>query len=68
MKESLHTIERQCIWKEGFQSAFDVRRNGGEATDVSFQNGVGTFNGTSSYVLYNIPILMKGMEHIRTQE
>jgi len=52
-KESLHPISgSNCIFRETLNSALAVARNGGVATDVSFANGIGTFNGSSSEINY----------------
>lgn len=49
--EAIHTIEPQSvIFSEGFQSAFDVRRNGGSPTNVSFVNGKAV--NTTGYIDY----------------
>lgn len=48
--EAIHAIERQVIFREGFQSAFQCRRNGGKPTDVSFENGKAV--NTTGYIDY----------------
>jgi len=51
MKEALHPISgSNCIFRETFQSHRLIMRNGGIATDVSLQDGVGIFIGSSSIV------------------
>jgi len=53
MKESLSSIFKAPIFRETFTDAASVLRNGGTATAVTFSNGVASFNGTSSKILYN---------------
>ncbi len=51
MKEALYPIVgSNVVFKETFNSLNDIDRNGGTPTDVSVSNGVGTFNGTTSYI------------------
>jgi len=50
MKEALTSPYNKCIFRETFS---DVRRNGGVPTAVTISNGIGSFNGTSSYIKYN---------------
>ena len=52
-KESLHTFEKSVIFRETFNSEFDVRKNGGDPVDVSFSDGIGSFNGSSSNIKYS---------------
>jgi hypothetical protein len=54
VKESLQTPYNSCIFRETFNSESSVLRNGGQITDVSFENGVGSFNGTNSKINYNL--------------
>jgi len=42
------------IFRETFNDEATVRRNGGEITAVTFAEGKGTFNGTSSKINYNL--------------
>lgn len=56
MKESIHTIEPQSVlFRETFNSAFDVRRNGGSIQGVTFING-GIITGTTSGDGINYPL------------
>jgi hypothetical protein len=52
--ESLTHIEdpRRLLFRETFADEQSVRRNGGTPTDVTFSNGKGALNGTSSYIRY----------------
>jgi len=52
--ETIYPRERQIIFHEGFQSEFNTRRFGGVPTDVTYENGIATFNGSSSYIQYNV--------------
>jgi len=54
MKEALHSPYPKLVFSETFRDEQAVRKNGGTPTDVSFSNGVGTFNGTSSKANYNL--------------
>ena len=56
MKESLAKIDQKCIFKETFSDEATTRANGGIPSNVTYQNGIGSFNGTSSYVPYNLPL------------
>lgn len=40
------------VFRETFHSSYDVARNGGAETDVAFENGVASFNGSSSYIYF----------------
>jgi hypothetical protein len=42
------------IFRETFTDSASVKKNGGEITAVSFDNGVGSFNGTNSKINYNL--------------
>ena len=55
MKESLFTIQKKPIFRETFTSEQDTMKNGGVPTAVTFFNGIGTFNGSSSYINYGNP-------------
>ena len=50
-------LDKNLIFAEYFNSEQEVRRNGGVPTDVTFDKGVAEFNGSSSDVFYNRPIL-----------
>jgi hypothetical protein len=43
-------LDKNLVFAEYFSSEQEVRRNGGIPTDVTFDNGVATFNGTSSII------------------
>ncbi len=54
MKEAPNSPYNRCIFRETFTDEQSVRRNnGGVPTDVTISNGIGSFNGTSSYIKYN---------------
>lgn len=63
MKESLAKLSPNLIFRETFSSEEATRANGGTPTAVTYNNGVATFNGASSYVKYNIPL--KGTYSVR---
>jgi hypothetical protein len=63
MPDSLQSIDKQCVFRETFESEQAVRRNGGVPTAVTFSNGVATFNGTSSLIRY--PNISRGTYSIR---
>jgi len=53
MRQARYSVEHpRVIFRETFNSEFDVRRNGGTPTDVTFSNGIGTFDGAASVVTY----------------
>ncbi len=52
-KESLTGIDKNLVFKETFNSEQATRRNGGVPTDVTYSNGVGTFNGSTSVIETN---------------
>ena len=54
MKESIYTPYPKAIFRESFNDEQTTRKNGGVPTDISFANGKGEFNGTSSKVNYNL--------------
>ena len=56
MKESKNSVDIRCIFRETFDSEDYTRSLGGLPTAVTYQNGVGVFNGTSSYIQYNKPL------------
>lgn len=55
-KESILKTDKNLIFKETFQSADAVARNGGTVTGVTFSNGVGTFGGADTWkITYKSP-------------
>jgi hypothetical protein len=48
--------ESGLIFREDFDSEEAVIENGGAPLNVIYENGVGIFNGTSSYIIYNKPL------------
>jgi len=55
VKESTNVyIDSRVIFNERFFSEAEVEADGGTVTDVTFANGKGTFNGTSSKINYNL--------------
>lgn len=48
MKESQYSGDRRLIFREVFDSEQGVRSRGGVPTGVTFENGMGVFDGTSS--------------------
>lgn len=52
-KESLKSQYPNLIFRETFDSEQDVMNNGGTPTAVTFANGIGTFNGSSSRIIYS---------------
>lgn len=55
------TIENnRIVFRETFDDEFSVRRNGGTPTDVVFSEGKGTFNGSSSKIVYPLTYLSNG--------
>lgn len=57
MIESQYSQYPGLVFRETFNSEQSVRKNGGTPTDVTFSNGVGSFNGTSSRITYKINLL-----------
>ena len=54
MKESKFSIEpNRCIFRFTGNSEQECRKQGGVPTDVTFSDGVASFNGTSSFVTYS---------------
>ena len=53
MKEAPNSPYNKCIFRETFSAEQTVRNNGGLPTDVTISKGIGSFNGTSSYIKYN---------------
>jgi len=53
MKEAIHSPYNKLVFRETFNSEQETRKRG-TPTDVTFANGKGTFNGTSSKVNYNL--------------
>jgi hypothetical protein len=62
VKESLAKINDSLVFRETLNDASSVIRNGGSITDCTFENGVGTFNGSSSKITYPI---VRGVKSIR---
>jgi len=54
MKESIYTPYPKAIFRETFNDEITLRKNSGVPTDISFANGKGEFNGTSSKANYNL--------------
>lgn len=52
MKESKTYGDRQLIFRETFADEQSVRANGGVPSGVTFNNGVATFNGSTSKIVY----------------
>lgn len=52
-KESLYTPQKAPIFRETFADEQTTRLLGGVPTSVTYSGGVGTFNGSSSYILYS---------------
>ena len=52
MKESINGCDKNLIFREVFDSESGVRSRNGTPTAVTFANGVGSFNGTSSKINY----------------
>ena len=51
MRESLYPIKgSDVVFRETGNSLLDIQRNGGTPTDVTIDNGVMGFNGTTSYI------------------
>jgi len=63
MKESINGCDKNLIFREVFDSESGVRSRNGTPTAVTFANGVGSFNGTSSYLSY--PLSFKGTFSVR---
>lgn len=62
-KEAKYSPVPKPIFRETFESEASVRANGGVPTAVTFQNGVASFNGSSSYT--TIPIALRGIYTVR---
>lgn len=56
MKEAIQTPYNRCVFRETFRDEQSVRRNGGNPTNVTFANGVGSFNGVNSKINYKLPL------------
>jgi len=52
MKEALTSPYNKIVFRETFNSEQAVRNNGGVPTDVTISKGIGSFNGTSSGIVY----------------
>lgn len=53
MKEALTSPYNRIVFRETFNSEQSVRSNGGVPTAVTISKGIGSFNGTTSYIKYN---------------
>jgi hypothetical protein len=53
MKEAPNSPYAKLVFRETFNSEQSVRNNGGVPTDVTFEKGIASFNGTTSYIKYN---------------
>jgi len=54
-------LDKNLVFAEYFNSEQEVRRNGGVPTDVVFDKGMATFNGSSSDIILNsITLIRKG--------
>lgn len=53
MKEAPNSPYAKLIFRETFNDEQSVRNNGGVPTAVTISKGVGSFNGTTSYIKYN---------------
>jgi hypothetical protein len=53
MKEATQTPYNRCIFRETFSSETETRKQASSVTDVTISKGIGSFNGTSSYIKYN---------------
>lgn len=51
-KESIYGIGKEPIFRETFNDQQTVERNGGVITDVTFNEGNGSFNGSTSFISY----------------
>lgn len=54
MKESITSPYSKLVFRETFRDESSVRKNGGNPTNVTFSNGVGSFN--TSKINYNLPL------------
>jgi hypothetical protein len=54
MKEAKQSPYNKLVFRETFSDESSVLRNGGTPTNVSFENGVGSFNGTSSIMTNSV--------------
>lgn len=63
MKEAPNSPYATLVFREPFLDEQSVRNNGGVPTAVTFSNGVGSFDGTSSYIKYNKNL--KGVYSVR---
>jgi hypothetical protein len=59
-----HIDHPRLIFRETFQDEQSVRRNGGIPTDVTFSNGVASFNGTSSVIDYGNSGQLEGKQQV----
>jgi len=51
-KESKYSNYPNLVFREVFSSEQETRNNGGVPTDVTISKGIGSFNGTSSGIVY----------------
>lgn len=56
MKESITSPYAKLVFRETFNDEQTCRRNGGTPNAVTFSNGVGSFNGTTSYISKRITL------------
>lgn len=54
MKEAPNSPYAKLIFRETFRDEQSVRRNGGTPTNVTFSNGVGSFNRVNSKINYKL--------------
>jgi len=52
-KESPNSPYNRLVFREIFSSETETRKQASSVTDVTFEKGIGSFNGTSSYIKYN---------------
>lgn len=66
MSESTIHIDRSCIFRETFNNVFDIHNNmsgRGLINNVIISNGVGKFNGNSSYITHQLKIKTKASSY-----
>jgi len=59
-KESLKSVDSRVIFRSTFNSFDDVAKDGGVLTNATINNGVLTFNGTTSNLYYTPEIITVG--------
>jgi len=57
MSQSLYNIDKRIIFRETFQSADSVRKNGGTITNTIFNNGIGEFSNGGIFYNKIIPLV-----------